>query len=162
MSKKDKKQEKDQKYSPTIRNKKASHSYNLLERFEAGIILEGTEVKSLRLGRATLDDSYCRLKNGELVMLGVNISTYEFGNIQNHEPSRIRKLLVHKLELRKLESKINQKGFTLVPTRIYFNARGFAKVEIALAQGKTLADKRSTLKDKQVKMDIKRAMSKWR
>ncbi len=162
MSKKDKKQEKDQKYSPTIRNKKASFNYNLIEKFEAGIILTGTEVKSLRMGRATLDESYCRLKNGELVLLGVNISTYEFGNILNHEPSRARKLLLHKAELKKLEVKTNQKGFTIVPTRVYFNARGFAKVEIALAQGKSVADKRTTLKDKQVKMDIKRAMSKWR
>ncbi len=162
MSKKDKKTDNQQKFNPVIRNKKAGFNYILLDKFEAGIILEGTEVKSLRMGRATLDDSYCRIKDGQLQMIGCNISVYEYGNICNHEPLRVRQLLVHKQELLKFEIKLNQKGFTLVPTKIYFSSRGYAKVEIALAQGKTLADKRSKMKEQQVKMDIKRAMSKYR
>lgn len=162
MSKKGKKQEKDINLSPTIKNKKAGFNYNIIEKIEAGIILEGTEVKSLRLGKATLDEAYCRLKGDEIIMLGSHIATYEYGNNFNHEPLRPRKLLVHKSEIRKIEVKLNQKGFTLVPTRIYFNKRGYAKVEIALAQGKSLADKRTKLKDKQINMDIKRAISKWR
>ena len=161
MSKKAKKQEPEPKFSPRIKNKKATFNYNLLEKIEAGIVLEGTEVKSLRLGRASLDEAYCRIRNGELWMYGCNISLYEHGNINNHEPVRPRKLLIHKRELDKMEVKVNQKGRTIVPTRIYFS-RGYAKVEVAVAQGKSVADKRTTLKDKQVKKDMDRAMRKWR
>ncbi len=161
MSKKTKNQDQQQKFSPRIKNKKASFNYNLLEKIEAGIVLEGTEVKSLRLGRASLDEAYCRIRNGELWMYGCNISLYEHGNINNHEPARPRKLLLHKRELDKIEVKVNQKGRTIVPTRIYFS-RGYAKVEVAVAQGKSVADKRSTMKDKQAKKDMDRAMRKWR
>ncbi len=158
MSKKaTKPDKKDQTYSPRIKNKKARFNYHILEHFEAGIILEGTEVKSLRQGKASLDESFCRIRGGELFLLGCNISPYDHGNIANHEPVRPRKLLVHRREINKLETKLNQKGLTLTPLQIYFT-RGLAKVEIGVAQGKTHADKRQKLKNQQVDRDIKRAM----
>ena len=162
MSKKSKKKEHgDSAYSPRIINKKARFNYHLIEKLEAGIVLEGTEVKSLRQGKASLDEAFCRIRGGELYLLGCNISLYDHGNIANHEPLRPRKLLIHRRELHKIEVKLNQKGLTLVPTRIYFT-RGFAKVEIALAQGKTHADKRDKLKKQQISRDMDRSMRKWR
>ena len=162
MSKKTNKTDQaDSAYSPRITNKKARYNYHLLEKLEAGIVLEGTEVKSLRQGKASLDEAFCRIRGGELYLLGCNISLYDHGNIANHEPLRPRKLLIHRRELHKIEVKLNQKGLTLVPTRIYFN-RGYAKVEIAVAQGKTHADKRDKLKKQQVNRDIDRTMRKWR
>ena len=123
--------------------------------------LVGTEVKSLRQGKASLEEAYCRIRGGELYLVGCTISTYEHGNLANHEPSRPRKLLVHKRELLKIESKLTQKGLTLIPVRIYFN-RGYAKVEIALAQGKTHKDKREKLRDRQAQKEIRQVMTRRR
>jgi SsrA-binding protein len=124
-------------------NRAASHNYFLLEKFEAGIALTGTEVKSVRAGRANLKDSYGIVKNNELWLLNAHISPYEHGNIFNHEALRTRKLLVHKEEIRKLIGKTQQKGLTLIPLRLYFK-NGRVKVELALAKGKQLWDKRET------------------
>ncbi|MBN2210615.1 MAG: SsrA-binding protein SmpB [Sedimentisphaerales bacterium] len=149
------------KFSPTIKNKKAHFEYHLLEKFEAGIALLGTEVKSLRQGGADLEDAFGRLRDGELWLMGCTIKPYTHGNITNHEPARPRKLLVHRRELRKIESKINQKGLTLVPLRIYFS-RGYVKVEIAIARGKSASDKRDQLRRKQQDIDVKRELKRYR
>jgi len=161
MSKKDKSKTKPDKYRPTIVNKKARFDYHLLEKVEAGIALVGTEVKSLRQGKAILTDSYARIRDGELFLLGCNIAIYEHGNLMNHNPTRERKLLLHRREINKLESKLIQKGLTLVPVRIYFS-RHLAKVELALARGKSRFDKRDKIKDRQAKRDIDQAMKRLR
>ncbi len=159
MTQKKKKADKStRKFDPTITNKKARYDYHLLEKLEAGIALVGTEVKSLRQGLASLDEAFCRMRNGELFLVGCTIALYEHGNLANHEPTRTRKLLVHKRELNKIETKLVQKGLTLIPVRIYFN-RGLAKVEIALARGKTQKDKRDKLRDRQAKRDIRQALN---
>jgi SsrA-binding protein len=124
-------------------NRQASHNYFLLEKFEAGMMLTGTEVKSVRAGLANLRDAYGLIKDGELWLLNAHIGPYQHGNIYNHEPLRSRKLLVHREELRKLVGKTQQKGHTLIPTRLYFK-NGRAKCELALAKGKQLWDKRET------------------
>ncbi|HEY3278700.1 MAG TPA: SsrA-binding protein SmpB [Syntrophorhabdaceae bacterium] len=129
-------------------NRKAFHEYHIEEKFEAGISLMGTEVKSLREGKANLVESYAKITNGELFLLNAHISPYSCGNLFNHEPKRTRKLLVHKREIHRLVGKIREKGYTLVPLTIYFNARNKAKVEIGLAKGKTLYDKRESIKRK--------------
>lgn len=156
-----KKQKEAKTHSPKVVNRKARFDYQLLEKLEAGIVLEGTEIKSLREGRVSLDGSFCQIRSGELYLLGCNIGLYSHGNINNHEPLRVRKLLVHRRELYKIESKLSQKGLTVVPLKIYFK-RGWAKLEIALAQGKTHADKRHKLKEQQVNRDVKRAMRRFR
>ncbi len=138
-------------------NRKAHHDYFIEETLEAGIVLQGTEVKSLRLGLANLTDSYAIVKNNEVFLFNANISPYPHGNIMNHEPLRTRKLLLHREEIRKLIGKINQKGFTLVPLKIYF-ARGKAKVLIGLAKGKKAYDKRETIKEKESKREVERAV----
>ena len=148
------------KYSPTIRNKRARFDYHLLERFEAGIALVGTEVKSLRQGKANLEESFGRIVRGELYLLGCHISVYDHGNISNHEPTRSRKLLVHRREIQKIEVKLRQKGLTLVPVRIYFS-RGKVKVEMALGKGKSLSDKRQKLKKEQADREVKQAMRRF-
>lgn len=140
-----------------IDNRKARHDYYLLEKFEAGIVLVGTEVKSLRAGRANLKDSYAQIDDGELFLYNMHISPYEQGNIYNVDPTRKRKLLMHKKEIMRLLGKIKEKGLTLVPTKIYFS-RGKVKVEIALAQGKKLHDKRSAQKEKDAQREIDKAM----
>jgi len=160
--KKEKSDQQPAKYTPTIHNKKARFDYHLIEKLEAGIVLAGTEVKSLRNGKASLEEAYCRLRGDELYLIGCNIALYEHGNIANHEPLRPRKLLVHRRELKKIESKLTQKGLTMVPLRIYFS-HGLAKVEIALAQGKKFGDKRSKLKERQMDRDVKRALKRsWK
>ena len=156
MSKKNKSQkEPAAAHRPSIKNKKARFDYHLLEKLEAGIELRGTEVKSLRNGKASLAEAFCRVRDGELYLLNCNIAHYEHANLLNHEPLRPRKLLVRRAELHKIEVKLNQKGLTLIPVKIYFT-RGLAKVEIALAQGKTRFDKRQKLKDQQVQRDVSR------
>ncbi len=137
-------------------NKKAYHDYHIEETLEAGIALTGTEVKSLRIGRANLRDSYAAVEEGELWLIGVHISPYEQGNIFNHDPLRKRKLLVHSRELRRMYGKVKVSGYTLVPTKMYFKD-GRAKVEIGLAKGKTTYDKRQTLAKKEADRDIQRA-----
>jgi len=142
-----------------ITNKKAFHDYHILNRFEAGIELKGTEVKSLRQRKANLNDAYGRIENGEVYLYNFHISLYEFGNINNHEPLRVKKLLMHKQEIRRLFGQTAERGFTLVPLRVYFK-RGKAKVELALAKGKLLYDKRQHLKKRDAEMEIHKAMRK--
>jgi SsrA-binding protein len=138
-------------------NRKAYHDYFIEETVEAGIALQGTEVKSLRLGLANLTDSYAIVKNEEMYLLNANISPYTHGNIANHEPLRTRKLLLHKAEIRKLTWKMSQKGFTLIPLKIYF-VRGRAKALIGLAKGKKVYDKRETIKAKESKREVERVV----
>lgn len=138
-------------------NRKAYHDYFIEETVEAGIALQGTEVKSLRLGLANLTDSYAIVKNEEMYLLNANISLYTHGNLANHEPLRTRKLLLHKAEIRKLTWKMTQKGFTLIPLKIYFT-RGRAKVLIGLAKGKKFFDKRDTIKANEAKREMDRVV----
>ena len=138
-------------------NKKAYHEYQLLEKFEAGIELKGTEVKSLRVRAASLTDAYVALDRGELFLIGCHIPPYEQGNINNHEPRRRRRLLMHKREIRRLDTKTKEKGLTIVPTRLYFK-KGVAKVEIALARGKREHDKRSDMAARDADREIQRAI----
>jgi SsrA-binding protein len=136
-------------------NKKAWHHYSIEDKYEAGIALLGTEVKSLREGRANLGDSYGKIKNGEVFLVDAHISPYNFGNRFNHDPLRTRKLLLHKKEIRRLIGKVQERGFTLIPLRLYFS-NGKAKVELGLGKGKKLFDKRETLKRKTMERDMER------
>ncbi|MBI4685614.1 MAG: SsrA-binding protein SmpB [Nitrospirae bacterium] len=138
-------------------NKKAYHDYNIEETIEAGLILMGTEVKSLREGKANLKDSYVIIKDSEAFLLNCHISPYSHGNIMNHEPLRTRKLLIHKEEIIKLQGKAAQKGYSLIPLKIYFKG-SYAKVEIGLAKGKRQYEKRDTIKKKEAQREIERAM----
>lgn len=142
-------------YKLIAQNKKAFHDYHIEETFEAGIVLTGTEVKSLRVGKANLRDSYASVKENELWLIGVHISPYEQASVFNHDPLRNRKLLVHRHELKRLVGKIQRAGYTLVPTKMYFKD-GRAKVEIALAKGKATYDKRQDLAKKDAQRDIER------
>jgi SsrA-binding protein len=143
-------------------NKKAYHNFELVEKFEAGLSLVGSEVKSLRAHQADLSGSYARLTNNECWLWGATIAQYEEAGEHNHEPTRKRKLLLHKHQIEKIRTKVQQRGFTLVPLKIYFNSRGFAKIELALAQGKRQYDKRRTITEKQQKKDVDRQMKKYR
>ena len=148
---------KDEHIKIACENRKARHDYFIHETFEAGIELKGTEVKSLRVGKANLKDSYGVIKDGEIFIEHMHISVYEQGNIFNHDPLRRRKLLMHKKEITRLFSKTREKGFTLIPLKIYFK-KGRAKMELALASGKHNYDKRAALAEKSAKRDIERAM----
>lgn len=139
-----------------IKNKQAHFQYELIDKFVAGIVLKGTEIKSIREGKVNLQDGYCYMNNGELFAKGINISPYEQGTHYNHEAARERKLLIKRSELRKLDGKVEEKGFTLVPIRLFINERGLAKLEIALARGKKLHDKRESIKDRDVKRELAR------
>jgi SsrA-binding protein len=139
-----------------IRNKKAFFEFELLDRFSAGIVLSGTEIKSVRLGNVNMNDAWCYFSKGELFVKNLNISPYEKGTHYNHEPLRPRKLLLRKRELAKLQSKIKEKGLTIVPTRVFLSDRGLAKIEVALAKGKKLHDKRDTIKLREAKRELKR------
>ncbi len=141
---------------PICTNKKAFHEYHIEEKFEAGIALTGTEVKALREGKGNLKESYAKIKDGEILLYNANISPYSCGNIYNHEPKRTRKLLMHRREIDRLMGKVKEKGYTIVPLSLYFNKRNMAKMEIALAKGKTLYDKRESIKKK----DEKRLMER--
>ena len=138
-------------------NKKAWHDYFIDDRYEAGIALFGTEVKSIRGGAVNLKDSYCSFKNGELFVLGMHVSPYEKGNIFNREPRRERKLLMHKREINKLCGLVSQKGYTLIPLSLYFSGKN-VKVELGLCRGKKLYDKRDSLAEKQTNREIDRRM----
>jgi len=142
-------------------NRRARHDYELLERFEAGIALTGTEVKSLRQGRATLAQSYAEVQEGEAWLQGVEIATYDQGNRANHEPVRPRKLLLHRREIDRLYGTIREKGLTLVPTRLYFKD-GRVKVELAVARGKEQRDKRRDLAERDAQRQIERALKAQR
>src|SRR5690606_40913672 len=137
-----------------IRNRSAYHDYFIDAKYEAGIALLGTEVKSIRTGKVSFADSFCIIHKGEVWVKSLHIAHYSHGNIQNHDPVRDRKLLLQKREIRKIESKLKEKGYTLIPLRIYLNDKGLIKMEIGLAKGKKLHDKRETLRKKDVDREI--------
>src|SRR5688572_32584976 len=139
-----------------IRNRQAGYEFELLDKYVAGIVLTGTEIKSIREGKANLQDGYCYLNNGELFVKGVNISPYAQGTHYNHEATRERKLLLKRSELKKLEARTSEKGLTLVPTRLFINDRGFAKMEIAVGRGKKMHDKRDSIKERDAKRELDR------
>jgi SsrA-binding protein len=143
-------------------NKKAYHNFELVDKFEAGMSLLGTEVKSLRAAQANLDGSYARVIGNECWLVGATIAQYKQAGENNHEPTRKRKLLLHKAELRRIKTKLEQRGFTLVPLRIYFSGRGLAKIELALAKGKRQYDKRRKIAEREQKRDLGRDMKKYR
>lgn len=136
-------------------NKKAFHDYFIDETYEAGVVLHGTEVKSLRMGKCSIKESFIRIENGEMFVYGMHISPYEKGNIFNKDPLRVKKLLLHRVEINKLAGKVAEKGFTLVPLQIYFKD-GRAKVEIGLARGKKLYDKRQDIAKKDQRREMER------
>lgn len=141
-----------------IKNKKASFEYYLLEKFTAGLVLTGTEIKSIRHAKASLNEAYCTFTGDELFVRNMHIAPYDYGTYNNHEPKRDRKLLLTGRELKKLKSKLEEKGLTIVPTLLFINEKGLAKLEIALAKGKKLFDKRDTLKKKDQQREIDRAV----
>lgn len=142
-------------------NKKARFNYFLSDFLEAGIVLSGTEIKSIRLHNVNLDDAYVLIRNNQAYIINMNIPVYEKGTIFNHEPKRNRKLLLHKYEIRKLDAKVERKGFTLIPTKVYLK-NGKAKIEIALGQGKKLFDKRETIKQRENQREINKIMKEKR
>jgi len=150
------------KQGPVAVNKKAYRNFEFIDKIEAGLSLSGSEVKSLRDGAADLSGSYARIQDDECWLVGASISQYQQAGNNQHEPTRKRKLLLHKTEIYRIRIKLEQRGFTLVPLRIYFNNRGLAKVELALAKGKRQYDKRQTITDRDQKRDIDRSMKKYR
>ncbi len=136
-------------------NRKARHNYNIEDKYEAGIVLTGTEVKSLRMGKANLKDSYARIKNGEVFVYQIHIGAYPFAYFDNHDPLRPRKLLLHDYEIKKLYGKVNEKGYSLIPMRLYFRG-GKAKLSLALARGKQSHDKRETIRRRDQKRELDR------
>lgn len=141
----------------TFKNKKATYKYIFLDRYKCGIVLTGTEIKSIREGKLNFSDSYCLFKNNELWATDIHIAEYKYGTINNHEPKRDRKLLLTRRELNKLERKVSEKGLTIVPLELIIDERGFAKLEIALAKGKQFHDKRENIKERDINMEIQRA-----
>ncbi|HPE55798.1 MAG TPA: SsrA-binding protein SmpB [Bacteroidales bacterium] len=139
-----------------IKNKKASFEYYLEDRFEAGLELRGTEIKSIRMGKVSLVESYCTFRGDELFVVNMHIAEYDYGTYNNHEPKRERKLLLNRRELNKLTTKIKERGYSIVPTFLFINDRGLAKIEIALARGKKLYDKRESIKTKDTNRDMER------
>lgn len=139
-----------------IKNKRATFDFELLDFFSAGIVLTGTEIKSIRAGKVSLSDSYCLISNGELWAKNIQITEYFFGSYNNHQPRRDRKLLLTKKELRKLSRLTKETGFTIVPTKLYINEKGLAKVDIAVAKGKKEYDKRNSIKEKDDKREMDR------
>jgi SsrA-binding protein len=138
-------------------NRKARHDYTIIENYEAGLVLQGTEVKSLREGKANLKDSYARIHKGEAVLINTHISPYSAASQFNHDPNRTRKLLLHRNEIRRLTGKVQERGLTLIPLRLYFK-NGKAKVELGLAQGKKLYDKRDALRKKAARRELERSL----
>lgn len=139
-----------------ILNKRAKFDYEIIDRYDAGIVLTGTEIKSIRLGKASIAESFCEFSNGELFVINSNIEEYSFGTHYNHKAKSERKLLLNKKELKSLEKDLQNKGLTVVPLRLYINEKGYAKMEIALCRGKKNYDKRETIKDRDTKRDIDR------
>ena len=144
-------------HSPTIQNRKAFHDYQIEETFEAGLVLKGTEVKSLRQGKASFTDTFAYIQDGEVFLREMYIKPYEHGSFYNHDPRRPRKLLLNKKEIRELEKATQQKGYTIVPLKLYFKG-GKAKIQIGLARGKKQFDKRESIKEKDVKRQIDRSV----
>ncbi len=143
-----------------LRNKKARFEYEILDTYEAGVVLKGTEVKSIRQKKVNIQESYAYIKDGEVYIIGMNISLYEMGNYFNHEPLRERKLLLHKYEIRKLVGKLKERGYTLVPLRMYIK-NGKVKLELGLAKGKDTHDKRRTIQERDSKRDLQREIRKY-
>ncbi|HNA91181.1 MAG TPA: SsrA-binding protein SmpB [Chitinophagaceae bacterium] len=139
-----------------LKNRQATYEYFIDTRYEAGMILLGTEVKSLREGKASFNDSYCLLHKGELWLKSFHIAEYSHGTVNNHEPLRDRKLLLQKREIKRIEGKLKEKGFTLIPLRVFFTEKGLAKMEIGLAKGKKMHDKRDSIKQKDAEREMKR------
>jgi SsrA-binding protein len=139
-----------------IKNRSAYHEYFIDTKYEAGMVLLGTEVKSIRTGKVSFNDSYCLIHKGEIWIKSLHIAEYSHGNLNNHDPVRDRKLLLQKREISKIETKLKEKGFTLVPLRMYFNDKNLVKIEIGLARGKKLHDKRESIKQKDVEREMKR------
>lgn len=139
-----------------LKNRQAYFEYFIDSRYEAGMMLLGTEVKSLREGKASFNDSYCIIHKGEIWLKSLHIAEYSHGTVNNHDPLRDRKLLLQKREIKKIEAKLKEKGYTLVPLRIFFNEKGLAKIEIGLAKGKKMHDKRESIRQKDVEREMKR------
>jgi SsrA-binding protein len=156
------KQKTDPSHKMLSTNRKAFYDFTIEEKVEAGIVLVGTEVKALREGRLNLRDSYAAIINGKAILHNCHIGTYSHGNQMNHEPLRPRTLLLHKKEIERLQAKVQQKGLTLVPLRLYFNERGRVKLELALARGKKTYDRRETIKKREAGREIDRAMKESR
>lgn len=148
---------KTESFKTIAKNKKAFHDYFIIEKMEAGIELCGTEVKSIRQGKVSLKESWCSIVNGELIVNGMNISPYEYGNIFNKDPLRVKKLLMHKKEIMKLMGKVNQEGYSLIPLSIYFKG-SILKVQVGLCKGKKLYDKRHDIAEKTAKRNIERTL----
>ncbi len=139
-----------------IKNRSIYHEYFIDAKYEAGMVLVGTEVKSIRGGKVSFNDSYCLLHKGEIWLKSLHIAEYSHGNLNNHDPVRDRKLLLQRKEIKKIEGKLKEKGYTLVPLRMFFNEKNLVKIEIGLAKGKKLHDKRETIKQKDVEREMKR------
>jgi SsrA-binding protein len=144
-----------------IKNKKANFLYTIIDTYEAGIVLKGTEVKSIRQKKVSIQESYGKIKKGEVFIVGMNISLYTMGNYFNHEPLRERKLLLHSYEIKRLVGKLNEKGYTLVPLKMYIK-NGKVKLELGLAKGKNVRDKRRTIQDRDMKRDMERDMKMYK
>ena len=138
------------------KNRSAYHEYFIDTKYEAGMVLLGTEVKSIRAGKVSFNDSYCLLHKGEIWVKSLHIAEYSQGNLNNHDPVRDRKLLLQKREIKKIESKLKEKGYTLIPLRVYFNEKNLVKIDIGLGRGKKLHDKRETIRQKDVEREMKR------
>jgi SsrA-binding protein len=143
-----------------VRNKKARFEYEIVDTFEAGIVLVGTEVKSIRQKKVSIQESYAKIKNSEAFIVGMNISLYTMGNFFNHEPLRERKLLLHSYEIKRLTGKLNEKGYTLVPLKMYIK-NGKVKLELGLAKGKNIRDKRRTIQERDLNREMQREMKKY-
>ncbi|MFT7032163.1 MAG: SsrA-binding protein [Cyclobacteriaceae bacterium] len=139
-----------------IKNRKASYEFAFIDKFVAGIVLKGTEIKSIKEGKASLQEAYCHIFNEEMYIKSMHIAEFNEGTFNNHEPVRERKLLLEKKEIQKIDSKFKEKGLSIIPLRLFVNKRGFAKIEIALAKGKKIYDKRDSIKEKDVKRDFDR------
>ena len=145
--------------NPESKNRSVFHEFFIDTRYEAGMVLLGTEIKSLREGKVSFNDSYCLIDKGEVWLKSLHIAEYSHGTVNNHEPLRDRKLLLRKREIKKIESKLKEKGYTIVPLRIFFSDKNLAKIEIGLAKGKKLHDKRESIKQKDVEREMKRYLS---
>lgn len=143
------------------KNRKAFHEYEVLEKVEAGIVLMGSEIKSIREGKLNLSDSYARVEDGEVYLLNCHIGEYRNAGTFGHEPLRKRKLLLHRAEIRKLEVRIQEKGLTVIPLRVFFSPRGFAKIELGIGRGKQTHDKRHAVKERETEREIRRELSRY-
>lgn len=162
MSKKKKSDKQNDEYKIITVNRKAFHEYEIIDKYEAGMVLTGSEVKSIREGKVNLKDSYITLRNMEAYLLNSHISMYSNASYNNHDPERDRKLLLHRKELQKLDKKVKTKGVTIVPLRMYFTLKGKVKIEIATAKGKHSYDKKQTIKERDIKRDTERQMRAFR